>query len=142
MTTEKQVQGLRYLIINSKDSSELTKRICLFLIDSSKGLTKSLVISINTKNGFSKKELGIIMDEVHNMKSANGSTFLNEICTAMGTKFRLSYCMGTGTPRKKVMTSRTFWWSPENYDHKAHNIEVSRKEIDKIELKSGLYKSE
>lgn len=95
MITNEQISALRWIIFHSKDGNELTKRIMVFLIDSSERLTKEVYISLAPdREGYNTSEIIIASHNIHNMNSDNCSTHINTILRAMGSEFRFESLNG------------------------------------------------
>lgn len=150
MITAKQIAALKYLIFNSKDGTELTKRIIAHLIDHSSNLTKDVCLTLTCERDFPREEIVAAYEGFEALPSANRSTHLTEILTAMGCDLRLSYDMGDYNPNREDdplecqvhEDSITFWLSKWHYSRQADHVEVTREDLEKIDLKKpGLYPS-
>lgn len=115
MLNKKQVEAIQYLIIASKDASDIAKKLCLFLIEQSENLTKKVCTSIKLEDGFSKEEISAIHEGVCNMKCKHGSTHLSEgILDICGVDYRFHNCGGaydrSGNHNEKKKDSVTIWF--------------------------------
>ena len=77
MVSQKQINALKYLINQSKDANNLTKKVCFFLLDKSNFLTEEVCIYVTTSKGFTEPETRQVSKGVHDMQSAQLSTQLN-----------------------------------------------------------------
>ena len=171
MFTSKQIAALRYLIFNAKNGTELSKRVLAFLIESSNGLTKAVCLSlVADREGYTADEINTAGRGVDSMERCNGTTHLDEILQAMGSKLVFSVHYGDFNParatdpfntdgqfagwgehlvtdpglvREGMPLRYTFWLSEEPYSRKATLVVATREEFEKINLeKSGLYPSQ
>ena len=114
MLSKKQVEAIQYLIIKSKNASDIAKQLCLFLIVQSESLTKKVCVSIKLEDGFSKEEVKAVHDGVHDMNSMNGSTHLSEVLSVAGVDSRFHHCSGvydgSGKHNEKIKDSVTIWF--------------------------------
>ncbi len=165
MFTSNQIKALKFLIIVSKVGSDLAKRSMLFLIDHSEELTKEVCLSmVEGRKGFDEVDIrdAATMDA---MNSSNCPTHLHEVMLAMGSKFHFHLHYGDFSPRRmgdkfnndgqfagwpveKVSLNRnpqglvkegmplryTFWLSRESHSRKATFVPVSLKQLKKIKL--------
>ncbi len=136
--SKEQISALKYLILNSKDADDEDKKICFALIDASQGFTKPVYFTI--------KDLPIDgeIPGIDRMVSSVGSTHLDAIMTALGTKYRFSF--HGGYFRNKIWYSKirvkgkwdfTVWLSDTRYDRQATSINKNR--VSRVELKDTLH---
>ncbi|HTE49147.1 MAG TPA: hypothetical protein VK675_04525 [Candidatus Paceibacterota bacterium] len=100
--TPKQIAALKYLIFIAKDGTELSKRILAFLIDRSEGLTKPVCLTLwADREGYTGDEIHAAAWEADAIWSCNGTTHLNEILFAMGSKLLPCSHYGDFDPARK-----------------------------------------
>lgn len=167
MVTAKQIAALKYMIFRSKDGTELSKRILAFLIEESKGLTRSVCLTLmEGREGYTADEIQTAAHGVSDMLSGNGTTHLHEICLVMGwgVTFSLHYGdfdpsrngnpMNTdgqfagvredqvsrpGLARKGMPLRYTFWFAAKEYSRQAELVIATREKLEQMEIKkSGL----
>lgn len=150
MFTSNQIAALTYIIFNAKDGTELSKRVLTFLVELSGFLTKEVCLSLVAgREGYTAGEIRAAGHGVHDMESSQGTTHLNQILDAMGSKLKFSVHYGYFDPARngdalvwQESDSCTFWLSKETYSRQATLIVATRKELGKINLmKPGLYPS-
>lgn len=145
MINKKQVDALKYLILRSKDASELTKKILFFLLEQSNLLRKAVYTSVvETKDGFSKENAIETYNGVHDMKSSQAFTHLNEIMVAMGSDFLFyvhagAYQADGEFKEYEKILSYTVWLSDKRYDGTAKRIDIKKDTLDEMVLVSDLY---
>lgn len=165
MVTEKQFTALKYLICVSEDGNDLMKRILVFLIDQSEGLTKEVCLTLQDgREGYSGEE--IHKAAINGMFSSNGNTHLNELMILMGSELDFSLHFGDFDPtregdpfntdgqfpgfpkesvaggdeglvRKDMPTRYTFWLSRGSYSRDASPVVATRKKLEKIKLENS-----
>jgi hypothetical protein len=167
MLTKKQIAALKFMIFEAKDGTPLTKQILSLLIDRSQELTKDVCLSlVDGREGYGADEINVAAHGVGAMTSGNGTTYLDELCVLMGAQLGFSVHYGDfdptrsedqfdtsgmfpGAPLKTVSDPRlvregmpmryTFWLSKKNYSRQAELITANREELEKIDIKkSGL----
>src|ERR1700730_10830628 len=85
--TPKQIAALKYLIAESKNGTDLTKRILFFLIDASKGMTRNVSVGLSQdREGYTAKEIHEAGHGMSSLESCNCTTHLNELTTLMGCR--------------------------------------------------------
>jgi hypothetical protein len=93
--TPKQIAALKYLITESKDGRDLTKRILFFLIDASKGMTRNVSVGLSQdREGYTAKEINEAGHGMSSLQSCNCSTHLDELTTLMGCRLGFSLHYG------------------------------------------------
>jgi hypothetical protein len=146
---QKQVAALKYLIYKSKDASELSKQVMVYLINQSMGFTKEVAISfLGGMYGYSDKEARGIVYGVHGMQSSNGSTHLDAMMKLANCNLNFSHhqgCYENETFNSGKSVSGTVWLSNHPYGHKTKKLIVlptpEKRIIQKINLeKNGLYR--
>lgn len=88
MITPKQIAALKYLVSKSLNGTDLMKRIIFLMIDSSKGLSVPVSITImEIINGYSRREIQAAILSLEAMNSCNENTHLNEMLALAGSDF-------------------------------------------------------
>ncbi len=142
-----QTEAVKYLIIHSKDATELAKKILFFLLEQPEALKISTCITvIEGSDGFSKKDVLNIYNSIHDMKSSNGTTHLNEIMKVAGSNFLFFAHAGAFHPDGEFkeydnLLSYTVWLSDNRYDFKAKRKSLTKETLIEIELSSHLYEN-
>jgi len=158
--TPKQIAALKYLITESKDGRDLTKRILFFLIDASKGMTRNVSVGLSQdREGYTAKEINEAGHGMSSLQSCNCSTHLDELTTLMGCRLGFSLHYGAYDEKGHFSTygqfahqdggfdapmRYTFWLTEEDYGHcgSVRRLVTSREELEAIKLwKPGLYPS-
>ncbi len=128
---KKRLGVVKYLIAKSKDSNDLTKKICLFLLDKSDLLSKTLRLKIVPDEKLSQDAVKAISYGMHNMLSSNDSTHLSEILELYDTPYRFFF----NYERIKNETFCTnIWLSFKSYDNLAEKVEFDLSAIESVDL--------
>lgn len=152
---KKQTAALKYMICMAKNEPELSKRVLLFLIDRSRGLTKEVCLSI-AEGEFTADEISEAGIGVGNMQSVSGTTHINQLLAVGGTKLSFSVHYGHIDPFKKgtgrlnttgqmseiAKPMRYTWWLADKYySSRARLVRTDRSVLDVISLdKDGYFK--
>jgi len=153
--TQKQVSALKYLVTQAKgprESLELAKKILWFLLEESKGGTKEVCVVLFEDVHGTRDEVAQAAYRVGGFHSANMDVHLDQICIAANTEFRFSLHYGEQSSEgfdssdqfgeEEVPLRYTFWFAKGNYSKVAKVIEVTRAELDAIDLsRPNLYPS-
>ncbi len=133
--TKRQLDILKFVILNSRDCGDETKKACLALIDASEKLTKSVFCT-----GYSED----ITFGLHNMLSLNGKTHLDSKLSQLDTKLKFSHFGGYFHNGKLINYCRegkkythTIILSPYYYGSE-RMIEVTAEQVEAIDLKAAL----
>lgn len=166
--TDKQISALKYMIFNTKDGVDLSKRILAFLIDKSEGLTKEVCVSlVKDREGYTEEEISDAGYGVSAMESCNCNTHIHALMCLMGSELQFSFHYGDYDPRRVgdpfntdgqfagskaafVPDERllleglplryTFWLSKESYSRSVELVVATKEKLEQIDLKkSGLY---
>ena len=86
--SKKQLQFLEYLVWNSKDADDFTKKCLIFLIRKSRGLTKPVGIIFSVSN---RKLARTVLENLHDMCSSLCTTHINELFYLVGSNFSVDY---------------------------------------------------
>lgn len=134
MINKKQLAALKYLIMKSSDSNEFVKKVCFFLLDESHLLDRTLTMRINEDEKYSVEFLKQASYGIHDMNSSNGSTFLQEIFTAMDSPFSFGFNTGflpnADDPNRKYYVNI---WLSKKYSATKNNLENVVFDSDAIE---------
>lgn len=166
MVTKKQISALKYMIFISKNGNELSKRVLAFLIDQSEGLTREVCLTlVADREGYTADEIREVAHGVHAMQSANCTTHLHALLSAMGSELTFSVHYGDfdptrsgdpfnsdgqffgagravsrpGLAREDMPLRYTFWLSKEHYSRRAALVVATHSYLEQIVLRSGLY---
>lgn len=147
MITKKQMAALQYVIAQSPDATDFSKKTSFFLLEKSIYLTIPVCLSIIKSNEVS---LGLINQFNycnHDMRSSAKRTHLSELMMITGSDFIFSGSSGYydndgAWNAGKNEHSGTIWLSPMPYDPHALKILFNKKIIQAVSLKSGLYDDE
>jgi len=127
MFTTKQIKAIKYLIANSVTiKSDFFKKLLIWLINQSKGLTKSVVTSIKIKD---YENSGHSID-------IGSSPNINAVLVAADCALTFSFASGSFSKRWD-QNSYTIFLSYEDYGHRDSNmthIKLNREEVNKISL--------
>jgi hypothetical protein len=171
MATRKQIAALKYMIFISRDGVDLSKRVLAFLIDQSEELTREVCLTlVENREGYSADEIDAATHGIDRMMSCNCTTHLNALeemigsglfsylhygdfdPTRVGDPFnndgqfpncRIDQVMRPGLIMQGMPLRYTFWLSRKPFSWEATQVIATRKELEKINLKSsGLYQYE
>lgn len=163
MVTAKQIAALKYMIFNSRDGTELPKRVLAFLIDQSEGLTKEVCLTLTAdREGYTADEVHAAGRGVGAMRRYHGTTHLNELLDLMESDLHFSHHYGDFDPHRhgdpfntagqfagmsqhqvydpelvlEGMPKRfTFWLAEEDYSRQATLVVATREELEQIDLR-------
>lgn len=170
MFTLKQIAALKYMIFKARNVNGLSKRVLVFLIESSERLTKEVCLSlVADREGYTADEIKVAAYGVHDMQSSNGATHVDQILHVMGSELGFSFHYGDFDPartddrfnndgqlasfnrsqvtrdgliREGMPLRYTFWLSKESYSREAVLVTPTREDLEQINLeKPGLYPS-
>lgn len=138
--TENQINVLRYLIIKSRDVKPIAKKLALYLIAVSRGLTREVRFTVTEGvRSWTREDAEAVASGFHDMRSSGGTTHLSVIMTGMETDFHFDHHIGTfcaddGECRylPNNILSYTVWLSNIAYSRTATNLRVNRKRIEAI----------
>ena len=170
MFTTRQIAGLRYMIFNAKAGTDLSKRILAFLIDRSEELTKEVCLTlVENREGYTADEISAAAYGVGAMQSSCRTTHLDELLCVMGSELCFSVHYGDFDPdragdlfnsdgqfagwdrtqvardgkiREGMPLRYTFWLAKRLYSRRTALVASTREELEQINLKKpGLYPS-
>lgn len=129
---EPQLRELEDHIRRSRDASPFAKRVVIWMLRQTDGLTRAVSLSMSAE--FCSGTAREVQDAAHDLCSANGSTHLDEFMKRMGTEVGLEHHSGAYRRRADGATSndfgqredgsRTIWWSHIRYDHIARKLDL------------------
>ena len=125
--TVQQIIALEKLISKSKDASDFAKKVAIWLLLKSEGLVKKVFIVIDDV-----ATADHLMNGIHDMKSAQHTTHLNEIMQATGSEYTFSVHSGTNTHSQSG--GCRVWLSSQEYDGRAEIVEFNQAAIEAIKL--------
>lgn len=140
--TETQINALRYLIIKSKDMEPIAKKLALYLIVVSHGLTREVRMTVTEGvRSFTREDVEAVGNGFHDMQSTHGTTHLCVVMAGMQTDFKFDHHIGTlcaddGEIRHlpNDIRSYTVWLSNIAYSRTATNLKANRRKIDAISI--------
>ncbi|OHB15957.1 MAG: hypothetical protein A2431_03710 [Candidatus Zambryskibacteria bacterium RIFOXYC1_FULL_39_10] len=132
--SQKQIEAIEYLITKSKDATQFAKKVVIWFLRQTDGMTKSVALSVPEQ--FLGEEASQIEDSVHDMNSVSGSTHIDSVFQAAGTEMRLQHHRGTFFDGEfNGGRGRTIWCSWEWY---SRNVSVlpppTNEDLAKIDL--------
>lgn len=132
-----QIKAVEKAVVRSRDISDTTKKIIIFLLHKTNNLTKRVVLSL--EDGWQNIDTKKLQDELSRMVSYAYNTHLDLIFQAMNTEMRLMSHYGIfeekGSPINTRRPGITIWFSWMWYDHSPEIIVYpSYEEIDTINL--------
>jgi hypothetical protein len=98
--TENQIAALKYLILASKSSTILAKKVAFFLIDQSERLTQEVCISLI--DGMDGYDASIVSEatRIESLTSCNGDAHIHQVMRAMGSDHCFSIHYGDFDPKR------------------------------------------
>jgi len=100
--TSDQVDKLERFISCSPDATEFAKKALIWMLRQSQGMTKTVCLTFTPD----KSSLGRqVAHGVHDMRSANGSTFINRFLDELGAPMSFSSRSGYYTGKKTSLIS-------------------------------------
>jgi|GEM_PF-4522606 len=130
MLSQQQIDGIRFLILQTDLADDLTKKILCVLLDESKNLTLGKYISLRESDGWSIKEIQLVMDSISRMCSFNCSFHLQQLMIVSGSIPKFSRLLGVYYDENAILEdgqrsfvkstnekSITLWLCKEEYGH-------------------------
>lgn len=162
IVSAKQIAALKYLIGHAQIKNELAKKIAFFLIDNSDALNSEVAICLfEGRDGYSDGEVSDAAHALDFLRSANGTTHIDAILTAMNTYMHFSIHYGHYEENninaysslgqfpgfeehpKNAPMRYTFWFSRRSYGYESDALKLlptpSKEELEAVSLKDGLY---
>jgi hypothetical protein len=144
MVTPDQIAVLRYMIYKSKDGNNLAKRILIYLLNASEGLTKQVCLClVEGMTGYTRREIEAAADTMSAMDSGNCTTHLHMLTMLMGTEMHFS-CHGGVPEGEKGFNydgkGYTFFIGVKSYGNSGNGTElrVTKDDLDRIDIKAGM----
>lgn len=125
------MQSIRHAIVLSNEVGELTKKLAIWLMEKSQGLTQHVSVSIGGKLG------ATVAREVRAMISDMGKTRLNRLMLLTGAKIAFSARAGIYTDGKSLASEfggdgGTVWLADCSFSPSAERLEPNMAEIKAI----------
>ncbi|HEY4515039.1 MAG TPA: hypothetical protein VJJ22_02670 [Candidatus Paceibacterota bacterium] len=105
--TPAQLEALEEFISLSKDATDFAKRVIMWLLQKTNGLTEQVFVFLPVEK-YGEKRVEEVQNGAHGMNSFNGSTHLNSFLHGMGSKFHLGH--GYGHPALQSQRGRCLYW--------------------------------
>ena len=131
---DKQIQSLKYLISVPHQGSAILKKLLLFLIDSSKNMTKEVHITLTEGVGYSSQDIERMVKSLGNMQSPLGVVHLDDLLKLSGSVFMFSVQQKYINEHK--LKKCTFWLSEEKYSSTSTKVFISPQGLEKIHLET------
>lgn len=143
--TPKQIAALRYIIAQSRDMCELSKKIAIFLLNhvyeedpEFSGVGVKFILSPGEE--FTEREVQLSLSGFHDVRSSRGSTHLSVIFDAVGIHHFRLFQRQEGESGGWARGSGCFAFCDTDKWSEVEEIFVSREQIEAIDiLRPGLY---
>lgn len=130
--TDEQMMELKKIIIASEANSAFGKRALCWLLDKSENLSKPVGLTFDDQF---HKQAQSAADSVHDMNSANGTTFIYKKLAEFNSNVKFSFHCGSYVNGKYDFLTNGYivWLSPTNYDLSATIFTATTEIVKEIE---------
>jgi len=132
-----QIEELERFIAKSPDAGFFARKAMIWMLQKSEGMTKVVCLSFNPSQHTLAK---LVADGIHNMRSAQGITYITKFMRNLGAPMTFSFTAGHYTGREDDYDPRsegfTVWIAEEGSKVPIERLEVDLNEIWEVELPS------